>query len=112
MMKIFFVILSLFFTVNVYAASNGTVSGHIKSIQIKQDGYLFIQFDENHANPTECEQADFVIIKPESIVFDKIFTLTLAAHASNKKVTYYTVVPCHQQYNSSYSSGITGAILE
>jgi hypothetical protein len=110
-MKNLLITLVLLFTANSYAASNGTVSGYIKSIQIKQDGHLFIQFEENHSNPGECSQAKFVVIKSESIVFDKIFTLALTAHASNKRASFYTVTPCYEQYNTSYPPGITGSIL-
>jgi hypothetical protein len=105
-------LLGLLFSLNAVAAGNGTVSGYIKTVQIKESGYLLIQFEESHANPTECLQSSMVAIKPDSKVFDQIFSIALAAHLSHRKANFYTVLPCSEQYSTSYPVGITGAILD
>lgn len=103
---------AIIFNTYAFAANNGTVSGYIKNITIKENGYLLIRFETPHSNPTECLQKDTVVIEPNSIVFKEIFSIALAAHASHKKTTFYTVLPCYEKYGTTYSVGITGAILD
>jgi len=93
------------------AATNGTVTGYIKSVVVKETGDLLIQFDAPHENPNECASKDYVVVLAANKIYDQAFAIALAAQASGRRTSFYTVLDCHQAYTNTFSVAITAAML-
>jgi len=99
---------SLLISFNNFAA-NGGASGLVKSITIKETGYILIELESSHANPGNCERNKMIAIANNHIAKKEILSVVLSAHAANKPVSFW-VTSCYQGYGTSYPQAIVAAI--
>ena len=110
-MKKFAIIVTLILASNSWAEPTfGGAKGLIKSITIKETGYLLIAFEAAHANTTECLKNDYVAIANNNPNREMMLSISLAANAQ-KKLANYWVVSCYEAYGTSYPLAITATIM-
>lgn len=102
-------LLMLLLIPNIVNAAAGGVSGTIRTITVKETGYLLITLNAAHANPTACLQDKLIAIANNHIAKKEILSVVLSAHATNKPVSFW-ITGCYEYYGTSYPNGVTAAI--
>jgi len=95
------------FTCTISAA--GGINANIKSINIKETGYVFIGLTAPHNNPDGCERNDVVVFPNAHIAKTEMLSVSLAAMTSNKTSNFW-LTGCYSAYGTTYPIAITAAI--
>ena len=106
-------IFSIFMVISpfVLSANHGSAGGIIKSINVKETGYILITFESNHANTMECESLNQVVIASTNPDRELMLSLALTAYATGDIASYW-ITGCYSYYGSSYSVASTASVTK
>ena len=97
-----------FFSMGAAAAAGGG-SGQVKSITVKETGYILIGLTGNHDNPVGCERASIVAIASDHVAKQEIMTVALTALTLQKPFSFW-LTECYHAYGTSYPLGVTATM--
>ena len=84
---------------------HGYVSGVIKSISVKETGYIFIRFQSGNTHEF-CTVDHSITIAANNPNKKEMLSLSMAAFMAGFPMGYY-VTNCHAAYNNEYAVAIT-----